>query len=111
MSHAATFEDWASAYEKIYEAPDRLQTEACPNCGHRALRLVFTLPHPSAEIGSVAFWCDHCLNGIILGRSKVRPGLETISTEESDVASSDHPIPDFRLVPPSSWGGGDEHIH
>jgi hypothetical protein len=110
MTHVATFEDWVSEYEKVYENPDSLRTESCPNCGHQCLQLVIVVPRLDSHIGHTAFWCDHCLNGIMVDRSKVRPGVEILANGEEDTAAKQPRIPDFRLIPPSSWGGGEEYI-
>lgn len=59
----ATFDQWQVAYDVVYRALPATSDLACPNCGQRTLRIVFTA-QPAANAGYVSFWCDTCLEGI-----------------------------------------------
>jgi hypothetical protein len=69
----ATFDDWLTAYGDVYDAIPGDAGLACPNCGHRTLRLVFTGDRDRA-IGYGHFWCDTCLFGIGISRAPIPDG-------------------------------------
>lgn len=108
MDHG-TYEDWVEVYEDIYVSPGSIGAKPCPSCGFLDLRLVVVLPSAEAYQGSAAFWCQHCLHGIQLDHAGVHAGIASIvRSEQSRDASV---IPDYRLVPPSAWGGGEERVY
>jgi hypothetical protein len=69
----ASFEDWLETFDEVYRAMPGGGSVACPNCGHRELRLVFTV-RPGSDVGYAAFWCDNCLEGIHISRAVVPAG-------------------------------------
>jgi hypothetical protein len=97
------FDDWVDTFDTVYATPDSLGSQQCPNCSQKTLRLVLVLHPKSGDRATAAFWCDSCLTGIILGRTRVREGLRVIAVDESGSAPPNEPkIPNYRLVPPSS---------
>ncbi len=89
----ATYDEWLDAFSKVHDAmPD----VACPSCGHRSLRLVFT-GDPERMIGYAHFWCEHCLEGIGISRTEIPHGavVQDIRLPRADRLPR---IPDFRLV-------------
>jgi hypothetical protein len=92
----ATWDEWSTAYEDAYRAvPDPPRTP-CPNCGHNALRLVFTGNLVTA-IGYASFWCDHCLQGIFMSRTPIPDGA--VARSSAQAPEDRRPtIPDFTLV-------------
>ncbi|MBD0323712.1 MAG: hypothetical protein ICV72_10035 [Aldersonia sp.] len=69
----ATYDDWLAAYSEVYEAIPEDVAVACPNCGHKTLRLVFTGDLHRA-IGYGHFWCDTCFQGIGISRAPIPDG-------------------------------------
>ncbi|MET8044901.1 hypothetical protein ABZU25_29060 [Micromonospora sp. NPDC005215] len=92
----ATFDEWLTAYDVVYRALPSTSDLACPNCGHRTLRIVFTAP-PAAEYGYVSFWCDTCTEGIYVSRAPVPAGVTARSTEDP-TEERNRGIPDYRLA-------------
>ncbi|NYF59342.1 hypothetical protein [Micromonospora purpureochromogenes] len=92
----ATFDEWLTAYDVVYRALPAASDLACPNCGHRTLRIVFTA-RPAAEHGYASFWCDTCLEGIYVSRAPIPAGVTARSTDEP-AEDRNRGIPDYRLV-------------
>ncbi|MGK5441437.1 hypothetical protein ACSNN7_06355 [Micromonospora sp. URMC 105] len=92
----ATFDEWLTAYDVVYRALPAASDLACPNCGHRTLRIVFTA-RPAAGHGYASFWCDTCLEGIYVSRALIPGGVTARSTDEPAEARN-RGIPDYRLV-------------
>ncbi|MFB9239347.1 hypothetical protein ACFFWC_28070 [Plantactinospora siamensis] len=78
----ATWDEWSSAYEAAYLALPEDLNVPCPNCGHRCLRLVFT-GHLDRGVGYASFWCDNCLQGIVVSRAPIPAGSVTRSIDEA----------------------------
>lgn len=92
----ATFEAWLDAYGEVYDAIPAEAGVACPNCGHRTLRLVFTGDLDRA-IGYAHFWCDTCLQGIGISRAPIPDGA-AVRDIRLPQAEREPPIPNFSLV-------------
>jgi hypothetical protein len=92
----ATFEQWLVAYSSVYESVPQDSGAACPNCGHRALRLVFT-GDPERMIGYAHFWCDNCLHGIGISRAPIPVGA-VMQDIRQPPAGRVPKIPNFRIV-------------
>ena len=92
----ASFEQWTEAWNDVYEALPADSETACPNCGHRTLRLVFSAK-PDSAVGYADFWCDTCFEGIHVSRAVIPDGVivrdSSVPTEERSPR-----IPDHRLV-------------
>jgi hypothetical protein len=92
----ATWEDWSETYEAAYQViPGNLHI-ACPNCGRDALRLVFT-GHASTAVGYASFWCDNCLQGIVISRVPIPEGAVVRSIEQTPQDRRPQ-IPNFTIV-------------
>ncbi|HEU5469552.1 MAG TPA: hypothetical protein VFV67_02780 [Actinophytocola sp.] len=70
----ASYDDWRRVYGDVYEALPERPDAACPNCGHRALRLEF-VARGTDRIGYAMFWCDFCRFGIRISRTWVPTGV------------------------------------
>lgn len=92
----ATFEQWLGAYSDAYDALPGPIGSACPNCGHRELRIVFT-GGPDRDVGYAHFWCDHCLEGIGISRAPIPDGA-VVQDIRLPRADREPRIPNFRLV-------------
>lgn len=92
----ATYDEWLDAFNVAYDAiPDAID-EACPNCGHHCLRLVFT-GDLDGGAGYAHFWCDHCLLGIGLSRTVI-PDHAVVQDIRLPRDERQPPIPNYRLV-------------
>jgi hypothetical protein len=69
----ATFDQWLDAYSAAYDMVPGPLVDACPNCGHRYLRLVFT-GDLDRMVGYAHFWCGNCLQGIGISRTAIPEG-------------------------------------
>jgi uncharacterized Zn finger protein (UPF0148 family) len=86
------FEQWLEACKQAYNLPpERIGEVVCPNCGARELQMRFVNSRPNGE-ASVAFWCDHCLEGI---SSRVYAVPAAYQRTRNDDAY----IPNYRLAP------------
>jgi hypothetical protein len=92
----ATFDDWLDAYEEVYEAIPGDAGVACPHCGSRTLRLVFTGDIEDA-VGFGHFWCDTCLLGIGISRVPLPAGA-IVQDIHLPTAERLPKIPNFKLV-------------
>jgi hypothetical protein len=92
----ATYDDWMDVYEDVYAAFPADAGVACPNCGHHALRLVYT-GNLDRDIGYGAFWCDDCLHGVGICRAVIPDGaiVRDIKLPREERVPR---IPDFTLV-------------
>src|SRR5262249_25138707 len=98
VTSMASFEQWLEAVQPVYAPhPKRVSELLCPNCGARALQLRFVRHHPTWR-AFMAFWCDHCLEGIYPGPSTVPAGYTPVGPEDAN-------IPKYRAVFPSGRGG------
>jgi hypothetical protein len=66
----ATYDQWLDAYSAAYDMVPGSLVDACPNCGHHRLRLVFT-GDLDRMVGYAHFWCDYCLQGIGISRTTI----------------------------------------
>lgn len=96
----ASYEQWLEAFNRAYEAPERIAEIACPNCNSKQLALRFVLYRAHAQDGNAAFWCGHCLFGVALGPSTIPSGGVRVAREDAD-------IPRYRIVPPPGRSGAD----
>jgi hypothetical protein len=92
LSNVASYEQWDEAFQRAYEAPDAVGQLVCPNCGARALRLLFVVEEEGDSVGRAVFWCGNCLYGLMPNRSPVPPGARTVT--------DDPEVPDYELVLP-----------
>jgi hypothetical protein len=92
----ATYDAWLDAYSAAYDTVPGPFDEACPNCGHHCLQLVFT-GDPDGAIGYAHFWCDHCLQGIGISRTTI-PDRATVQDINLPRERRQPEIPDYRLV-------------
>ena len=92
----ATLEDWEDAWDAVYDAIPGDADVACPNCGHRTLRLVFT-GDLDEDFGWGSFWCDTCLQGLHICRSIIPDGaiVRDIHLPREEQLPR---IPNFQLV-------------
>lgn len=67
----AKYADWIAMFQRVLETSSA-KSSACQSCDHQQLQLVFENVDRKSGIGQVAFWCNHCLTGIIFGRSNAR---------------------------------------
>ncbi|MGC4862321.1 hypothetical protein [Micromonospora sp. DT41] len=94
----ATFNEWLTAYDIVYRELPATSSLACPNCGHRTLRIIFTAP-PAAEHGYVSFWCDTCLEGIYVSRALIPDGVTVTARSTGEPTEErNRGIPEYRLV-------------
>jgi hypothetical protein len=91
-----TYDEWLDAYSEAYDLVPGTPTGACPHCGQRQLRLVFT-GDPDRIVGYAHFWCDSCLHGIGVSRTTIPDGaiLQDIRLPRGD---REPRIPNFQLV-------------
>ena len=92
----ASFEQWLETFDEVYRAMPDAPDLACPNCGQRALRLVFTA-RPGADVGYAAFWCEHCGEGIHISRAAVPAGA-VVRDGGVPIEDREPKIPDYRVV-------------
>jgi hypothetical protein len=92
-SNVASYEQWVEAFQRACKAPDRLEELRCPNCGARALRLLFVVAEEDDGDGRAVFWCDDCRYGLMPNRSVVPPGGRRVT--------DDPEVPDYKIVPPT----------
>ncbi|WP_245674286.1 hypothetical protein [Actinoplanes rectilineatus] len=91
----ATFEAWLDAWDAVYDLPPGPYPAACPRCGERCLRLVFTAL-PGWESGYAHLWCDSCLHGIVISRASV-PDDAVVQDMSQPPEEREPRIPNFRL--------------
>jgi hypothetical protein len=92
----ATFDEWLEAYSDAYEMIPGPLTDACPNCGHHRLRLVFT-GDLDRMIGYAHFWCDNCLQGIGISRTTIPAGA-TVQDIRHPPDTREPKIPNYQLA-------------
>ncbi len=92
----ATYDEWLYAYSAFYDAIPNTSHLACPNCGHKTLRLVYT-GDPDRMIGYGHFWCDTCLQGIGISRAPIPDGATMQDIREAPENRLPK-VPDFRLA-------------
>ena len=92
----AGFDEWLAAFDEVYRTLPADEKTACPNCGHRTLRLVFTAK-PDADVGYAAFWCDTCLQGVHISRSAIPVGA-VVRDSSLPIEDRQPSIPDYVAV-------------
>lgn len=93
-SNVASYEQWEDALQRAYDAPEAVGELVCPNCGARALRLLFVVEQDGDATGRAVFWCDNCRYGLPPNRSLVPPGGRRVT--------DDPEVPDYKIVPPET---------
>jgi hypothetical protein len=93
-TNVASYEQWEDAFQRAYGAPGLVGEQLCPNCGVRALRLLFVVEREGDRDGRAVFWCGNCRYGLPPNRSLVPPG--------GRVVTDDPEVPNYRIVPPES---------
>lgn len=92
----ATFDQWLDAYSSAYDTVPEPSADACPNCGHRCLRLVFT-GDLDRMVGYAHFWCDNCLQGIGISRTTI-PDDAIVQDIHQPREQREPKIPNYQLV-------------
>ncbi len=92
----ATYDEWLESYGAAYDTVPGPFDDACPNCGHRCLQLVFT-GDPDGVIGYAHFWCNHCLQGIGVSRTTI-PNHATVQNIRLPHDQRQPRIPNYQLV-------------
>jgi hypothetical protein len=92
----ATYDQWLEAYSAAYDAGPGPFDDACPNCGHHCLQLVFT-GDLDGVIGYAHFWCNHCLQGIGVSRTTI-PDHATVQNIRLPRDQRQPKIPNYQLV-------------
>jgi hypothetical protein len=96
VPQTASEEEWYAAYEAVYRALPEDPHVPCPNCGHDALRLVYT-GIVSQRIGYVSFWCDNCRYGLHLSHATVPDGVDMLPLGLPPEEHERH-VPNYTLV-------------
>jgi hypothetical protein len=106
MTGHASWGDWVEVFDRVYADPRSVESEACPTCGARTLRIAFT-GSEDERVGYASFWCDTSMDGIFTSRLRIPPGLPIIPfglpPEERRQL-----VPNFQVIPPASIEGDDE---
>jgi hypothetical protein len=55
----------------------------CPNCGHSNIHFQY-VGDTRSRIGFLDIWCDYCIHGIHISRTKIPERVDMISFEEED---------------------------
>jgi hypothetical protein len=92
----ATYDQWLDAFDIAYRAVPGPYDLACPNCGHHRLDVVFT-GDLDRLVGYAAFWCDHCMQGIVTSRIHI-PESAVIRDIHLPEEQREPRIPDFQLA-------------
>lgn len=94
-------DDWLGIYDSAVGGGVDLAALSCPNCAHRALKLVYVYYDDgyAPDRGTAALWCDSCLMGITVGRVRFLGGYPRVLSEKSRRADGG-PIPNFEIVIP-----------
>jgi hypothetical protein len=87
----AEFAAWMDAYQVVSADADKVGSLPCPHCGRSCLNLVYVVRDEAAESGLGAFWCGHCLFGLIPLNAPVPPGGPRVLAGTED-------IPNYTLV-------------
>ncbi|MBO3736853.1 hypothetical protein [Actinoplanes flavus] len=91
-----TYDRWLDAYSAAYDTVPEPFEIACPQCGSKRLRLVFT-GDPGSDVGYAHLWCDNCLYGIGVSRTIIPDGAVVQDIRQAP-ADRLPPIPNYRLV-------------
>ncbi|WP_053171216.1 hypothetical protein [Streptomyces sp. SBT349] len=75
---AADWDAWMALYARGHENPPSVDQEPCPNCGARAVRLVFVEKSVTGD-GPASLWCGSCLQGIYLSRTWIPDNAERLA--------------------------------
>lgn len=76
MTGSAGFALWLDMYVGAFRDPAALKNTACPDCGVRALRMIFVVRSYDEADGTAVFWCDSCHRGLQPLRGPVAEGGE-----------------------------------
>lgn len=95
---ASLWEAWVDAYEQVYRALPARSVVVCPSCGDGFVRVSFT-GDDQDRVAYASVWCDSCLNGILISRTRAPVGVPMIPpglpAEERRLL-----IPNYRIIPP-----------
>jgi hypothetical protein len=102
---SSLWEAWADAYEEIYRVLPVQAEVSCPSYGDGLVRVAFT-GEESDRIAYASVWCDNCLNGILISRTRVPAGvpIRPIGLPAKERAAV---IPNYKIIPPDISEDGD----
>ncbi|WP_433347856.1 hypothetical protein [Micromonospora sp. CA-111912] len=95
------WEAWMDAFEELYQALPARKRVVCPTNGDGEVRLAFT--GSSSGSGTALVWCDTCMTGIFLHRTRVPAGVTPLAPEKR------RRVPNFRIIAPDA-GSDDEDV-
>jgi hypothetical protein len=102
---SSLWEEWADAYEEIYQALPASSEVRCPSYGDGLVRVAFT-GNEDDRIAYAAVWCDSCLNGILISRTQAPVGVPMIPPRLSPRERA-LIVPSYKIIPPELTEGDD----
>lgn len=85
-------DEWVNALRHALDAGDTANEE-CPCCRQRELQLRVAVASSASGRGTIYFWCDRCLSGLI-------PNAGPVDHSSSFVDKAEFDPPDYRVVHP-----------
>lgn len=77
------FKDWIKVNTEIIESHPNISTIKCPNCQETKVNYQY-VGDTRSRVGFLDIWCNSCLQGVHISRTKVPERLSMISFEEVD---------------------------
>lgn len=93
----SNFKDWIKINSIIVENHQHISEVKCPNCQQFGIDYQY-VGDKNSRGGFLDIWCNSCLHGIHISRTKVPEHLSMISFEEVDAYKSR--VPRFTTIEP-----------
>lgn len=92
------FNQWLQLMKEITDQLPDPHLLTCPECGNQEIDFQY-VGDPTTRIGYLDIWCQSCLHGIHLSRTRIPANATMISFDDSEEAISER-IPNFVQVSP-----------
>ncbi|MDP9700367.1 hypothetical protein J2T16_003272 [Paenibacillus intestini] len=91
------FKDWIRVNTEIIDNYNNISNIKCPNCKMAEINYQY-VGDTSSRVGFLDLWCNACLQGIHISRTKVPEHISMISFD--DVNEYKRVVPKFTVIEP-----------
>ena len=88
------YKDWVNLIPELKEDIDDTSSITCPECRVHGVDYMYVVKDAEG-LGYLQMWCNRCLKGIYISRTKAPEGAKTVDISESKLEDI---IPDYTFL-------------
>jgi len=88
------YKDWVKLIPELRENLNNTSTITCPECGAHEIDYMYVVKDEEG-LGYLQVWCNKCLKGIYISRTKAPEGAKTVSINEQKLENI---IPEYTFL-------------